>query len=495
MPQQPSTPVTPVVPEAPQSPTPPVEQPPAPPAEPTPPPTEPTPPPPPPAEPPPPATPPATPPPPVVLGSLEDQIFTGMPKGDAQLNALCARGNNDVVSRRLCTTPRPQIGSLAQLQQLLGLQVGGAGNPQFVLTGHSSSLVLKSINAINPRAIIFTPRQNNNAPNPNFVSMGFARGEQFAELVARDATSGDLNFFLVKFEQDCNQAAGGCTIADLVLPAVESNWRSVTVYQDVDLKNTVMDCLHCHQPAVGQPKILRMQELRDPWTHFFRNNRPGGQQLLADYALAHQANETYAGIAGNRIAQSDPADLEDVVRDEGFGNQPNEFRTGNIQNQLNQNPNVEPAAWTAIYTNVLNGTRIPVPFFRVRVTDATVLAAAAQQYRAVMAGTAARSTMPDIRHLYTPEAEIGVSLRAKAGQTGVQLMQQMCQRCHNSALDQTISRARFDVTQLATMSRAEKDIAIGRVQLAKENVRRMPPERFGELTAAEIQLIVDELAK
>jgi hypothetical protein len=443
----------------------------------------------------PPATTPPTGTPPVdATLPLVDQILGGMPSGAQQLTTLCARKNNDVVSRALCATPAPTIQSLADLQKTIGLDF--ASNPKFVLSGHSSSLVVRSINAINPRAILFTPRTATRTANPNFVAMGFARGEQFAELAANDSTTNSLNFFLVRIQQACNAASGGCTLADVLTPAAETGWTQVTVYQDSDLKNTVLDCLQCHQPAgPGTAKMLRMQELRDPWTHFFRNNRPGGQQLLADYALAHPATETYAGIPGASIRNSNPADLENAVRDQGFGNQPNEFPTSTIQNALNTNPNVTPAAWLAIYQNVLNGTRIPVPFSGVRVTDATKLPTAAQGYLNVVNGSAAPSTMPDIRDIFAAQAERDMSVRPATGLTGAGIMAQMCERCHNSQLDQTISRARFNVATLATMSRAEKDVAIYRVGLGANNKLKMPPDRFGTLSPDEIQLVVTELQK
>ena len=46
--------------------------------------------------------------------------------------------------------------------------------------------------------------------------------------------------------------------------------------------------------------------------------------------------------------------------------------------------------------------------------------------------------------------------------TGRQMLTAMCQQCHNSRLDQTLSRARFNVEKLDEMSRAEKDEAIRR---------------------------------
>jgi hypothetical protein len=246
---------------------------------------------------------------------------------------------------------------------------------------------------------------------------------------------------------------------------------------------------------VAAQKILRMQELRDPWTHFFRNNRPDGQGLIADYQSAHLVGEAYAGIPGNLIPASDPARLEDIVRAEGFAAQPNEFPTNNIRNALQNAPNTTPAAWLNIYANVLNGTTIPVPYSRAKVADPVMLTAAATAYRNVMAGTAPLAGLPDIRHIFTPEAERDTSLAPAAGLNGQQLLVQMCQRCHNSSLDQTISRARFNVATLAAMSREEKDLAITRLKLPSDNRLKMPPARFGHFSQAELDLAIQALTQ
>jgi mono/diheme cytochrome c family protein len=242
-----------------------------------------------------------------VATSLVADPLDGLPTGAAQRTALCSRlttrNVNDRVRTAFCNA-NPTITSLRDLQTQLGLAFpvnaqpgrgnnGNPGNgPAFALSGHSSSLVLRSVSAINPRAILFTPPTG--AAVPGFVAMGFVRGDQFAEIIAHDPTSGALDFYLGRFTQACNAAPGGCTPGQLLTPAVESNWTSFQLYDEADLKNTTVDCTQCHQP--GGPatrRILRMQELQNPWNHFFRDNRVGGQTLIADYVAA-KGTEGYA---------------------------------------------------------------------------------------------------------------------------------------------------------------------------------------------------------
>jgi hypothetical protein len=432
----------------------------------------------------------------------------GFKSGAAQLAQLCARNNGDAVSKAFCAsgTP-PTIASIVDLQTLLGLDFkagqtgnGRNGNPAFVLTGHSSSLVTHFTSAINPRAIIFTPpkstgRVNNPQPLASFIAMGFVRGEQFIELISNDPTAnggqGDLNFFLFRFDQACAATTAGCSYDDLLTPKVESTFTGYSLYQDVDIKNTIFDCLQCHQTTgPGTAKILRMQELQNPWGHFFRNNRSNGQALLADYAAAHPTTEVYAGIPGAAITNSDPAQLEGLVENQGFQKQPNEFTTGKI---LDQGAN---ATWMALYNNSMMSLDIPPPYHENRVTDPAKLATATSAYQAAMSGT---PLSMDIRDIFLDAAAQDMTFRPATSlvtaQNGLGIMVQICQQCHNPSLDQTLSRAKFDVTKLATMSREEKDKAIKRLSLDPTAFRRMPPPRFRALSPDEVTLVTQELMK
>ncbi|HEX4458209.1 MAG TPA: hypothetical protein VIA18_09565 [Polyangia bacterium] len=460
------------------------------------------------------------------LDSVVDPLsaLVGFKTGATQLAALCARNNGDAVSKAFCANPTtpPAITSLVDLQKLVGLDFkagnitnGNNGNPAFVLTGHSTSLVTRFTSAINPRAIIFTPpitrgRTNKAQPLASFVAMGFVRGEQFVELVSNDPTAnggkGDLNFFLLRFTQACNATATGCTVDDLLTPKVESNFTSYSLYQDVDIKNTVLDCLQCHQTTTGTPKILRMQELQNPWGHFFRNNRSNGQEMLADYSAAHGTTETYAGIPGAVIFNPantnnngagpfngggpDPAALEGLVENQGFKTQPNEFSTGQL---LDKGAST---GWLTLYDNHKTGLDIPPPYHENRVTDPTLLATATTAYKASQSGTPLTT---DIRDVFLESALQDLSFRPSAdlvtASNGQGILVNMCQQCHNPNLDQTLPRARFDVTKLATMPAAEKQLAIHRLTLDQDVFRRMPPTRFRELSATEIQLVTTALSQ
>jgi hypothetical protein len=103
--------------------------------------------------------------------------------------------------------------------------------------------------------------------------------------------------------------------------------------------------------------------------------------------------------------------------------------------------------------------------------------------------------MPDLSDVVPASALADLSIRPRAGLDGRGIMVHMCQMCHNSRLDQTLSRARFNVEQLDQMPRGEKDLAIARLKLPAGDRRAMPPARFHELGDAERQLVIDELLK
>jgi cytochrome c553 len=435
-----------------------------------------------------------------------DPFFANLKQGIDQLGALCARGHQDSVARGICAAKTPSVTSLVDLQHVIGL-FDGAQPPQFALLGHSTSLIAREISAINPRAIVFTApsaapttQQNDGTfvQDPGFVIQAFARGDQFVELAAHDAQKDELNFYLVRFTHKCNESKAGCAPGDLLTPSVESGWRTVTVYDDEDLKNTVFDCRACHQSdGPGTRKILRMQERRSPWTHWFRNNKnePGGVALLQDFQAAHGTDEDYAGIPADLIStpRSDPLVFEALVDNNSLSPQPNEFNGSRIEREMAQGG--QSPTWSQLYQNYLSGQDIPVPYHDIRVTDPTKLSAMTDAYRAALAGQKPVASLPDIRNVLDDNGLADMGFRPQPGSTGQSILVQMCTRCHNDRLDPSLSRAHFDVTQLATMSAGQKMQAINRLQMPKDSPLVMPPVRAAELSADEIQAAVQALSQ
>jgi uncharacterized membrane protein len=110
-----------------------------------------------------------------------------------------------------------------------------------------------------------------------------------------------------------------------------------------------------------------------------------------------------------------------------------------------------------------------------------------------MAGAA--TDLPDIRDVFLDAGLRDMGFAPKSALSGRQLLSQMCQQCHHSKLDLTISREKFLVDQLDTMDRTEKDVAIQRLQMAVDTRLAMPPALFRTITDDERQRMIDELEK
>jgi hypothetical protein len=457
---------------------------------------------------------PGTPPPSDVRDPTSEEHpdpLASFPKGKEQLERLCARGDDNKVTQALCSGP--SITSIAELQERLGLafqnrtptgQNGRNGNPGFALLGHSSSLVAQSVSAINPRAFVFNAPPGRPERVPGYVVMGFVRGEPFVEIAAENPRTRKLSFYLLRFEPEC-EAAHACTHGDLLTPAIEKDWKGFSLYDDEDLKNTILDCRHCHQPNKDFEPGLRMQELRDPWTHWFRNDRPGGVALYVDYLRVHGEDEDYGGIPGAIIQKADPRALEDLVVGAGFGGQPNSFNSRRIEEEVRRSSSEQPIVnvpagrsqtWEALYEASFEGAAIPPPYHDVKVTDPDKLVFASNMYVDVKEGRRPASELPDIRKVFLEEAFEAMSFRTRSvGVNGKDVIVQACAQCHNPRLDQDISRAKFDVSRLDQMNRAEKDRAIARMLMKRSDIGHMPPAMMRTLSPEALKLAIDELSK
>jgi hypothetical protein len=429
---------------------------------------------------------------------VDSDPLSGLPTGAAQWSAVCARHYGDAISAKFCAgTAPPSLTSLADLEALLGLTVlpNPSNDPKinasvrFTLVGESTGLGLRSVNPVLPRAFLMTPAIGT-SPNPSYQVLAFARGEPLVELVANDPRAQTLRFFLIRFHPACEATA--CGNADLQTAAIESGWTGYTLYDDQAIANTTLDCMNCHQPGgPSTKKILRMQELANPWAHWFYPERPATLQIVQDFLAAH-GGESYAGIPSALVMPSRPFALMTLAQNNGFGTQPNAFDSLQINNELAASG--ASATWAGLYARAVAGQDIPPPYFT-NPFDPTKEQAAIAAHQQQLAGTLPAAQLPDLRDALADAALAGMSIHPQAGLDGKGILVHMCQMCHNSRLDPSLSRARFDVEQLAQLPRAEKDLAILRLQLPAGDRHLMPPARFHELSAAERQLAIAELMK
>jgi mono/diheme cytochrome c family protein len=420
-----------------------------------------------------------------------------MPLGSRQdaYDRVCARHRGDSFAKVLCGgNRRPEIRDFAELYELVGL----ADERAFALTGNSTSLLANRVSAINPRLLVFPRVDGDLAAPATMTAVGFVRGEQFAEIASRDPSTGDFNFYLVAFEQECNYASGGCDLASLLTEEIERDWTAYSVYDQDDLEATSVDCNSCHQPnGYGTKRILRMQELASPWLHWFPQRfvqrTDSDRVLLAQFTDAHKGDGQYGGIPiqtiANAVDEGSGAQLEAVVRAEGFGDQPNPF---DAQIVTEMKSGTSPT-WEARFAANLRGEAIAVPYPAVDVTDEAKRSAATRSYQDVVRGAAARASLLDTREIFSDDAKAKLSFVPQAGADGKTVLLQMCARCHDGRGNPQLTKNHFDVRALDTLPRAEKDLAITRLSDAGRN--RMPPWRAGSLGADSIQAATLELQK
>ncbi len=212
---------------------------------------------------------------------------------------------------------------------------------------------------------------------------------------------------------------------------------------------------------------------------------------MSMYYTAHPSTEAYGGIPGIAIGESAPTRLEGLVENEGFADQPNEFPTLKIAIELSA-PRARPrdsASWRALEAGALESGIFPIPFSRVSAADPSKVRVVAAAYKKAV-GLARRGesapTLPIPEDLYDPDARVMAGVVPPEGATGKEIAERMCRRCHNGTLDQTVSRALFNVDALDTMSPDEIDKAIERMRLPETSRRKMPPVRAGSLDDADI---------
>jgi hypothetical protein len=422
--------------------------------------------------------------------------------GAAQKERLCSRGRSDVVLDLFCREEVPRIRGLLDLREALELDAPGY-EQGFAITAHSTSLVSRSVSALNPR-VIFIREPDERGQELTF--MAFARGEQFSEMAVRDRISGELQFYLLTFEQACNETA--CGPGDLLTERAEVGWRNVNVYAEEDLENTPRDCRVCHQTeGPGTPKLLRMQELEPPWNHWFYSFVPGGRTVIRDY-LAAKGEEMFAGLSAEDIAlRSQPGILRAALFFANPGPQPNLFVSADIEQEViesaaerggnqpedNSVPG-ESETWNAIYARSKRGEAIAVPYHDVKVTDPNKLANMTAAYTDYRAGELPADSLPDIRDVF-PDDEMLLARMGFATEPGMdakEVLMQACAQCHNDRLDQTLSRARFNV-DLSKVSRAVRDRAIARLQLPLDDPQVMPPSGFRHLSDDAKQELIELL--
>jgi hypothetical protein len=411
--------------------------------------------------------------------------------------ALCKReGRSDAVRDILCSATPLSIHSLKDLQHLLRMEppaqaVAGSldtvdtrySASDFALLGLSTSLSGHVISPINPRLLLLGYD----------TVLAFQRGVQRVELTVLSRDGSTYDFYLLTFTQACNQSPAGCKPAELYTPRIEAEWTSVDIRDDEDLKDTPSDCRQCHQRG-RDTSMLLMREISGPWTHFLEPVQstppvppvPGvtGSDLTHDYELA-KGDEPYGGVTVSLVPASSPEDLEIRVGEA----QPLVFDSAQIDSErFPYGPSGYPtqaqpsATWQAAWEAFKRGEQLALPHVEPRPTDPQKQARLTEAYARYRSGEISADELPDLSDIFPddPHTRAQIGLQTEPGATPAEALIQACGSCHNDVLDQTLSRARFNIA-VARMDRAELNTAIERIGRDRTAPGVMPPPEARQL--------------
>jgi hypothetical protein len=427
--------------------------------------------------------------------------------GEAAAPGFCARAGADAVRDVFCAPVPPTIRGLHDLQVLLGFysaeaeaiqgpQAAGklyeASGHIAAALGHSSALSGHLVSPLNPRVIILG----------GSTIMAFQRGVQRIELISRARDAGTFNFYLVDFEQACNAAERGCSFGDLYTPQVEADWLRVAIRDGEDLANTPQDCRTCHQRGLEAPTLL-MRELESPWTHFFLPpgatlSLPGvsGSDLTADY-LEAKGDESYGGIALATISSASAFVLQNRVGPA----QPLLFDAPAIFNERypygpdGYASEAQPSpTWERAYEAFKRGEQLALPYLEQRASDLAKQAKLSEAYRAYRAGAISADELPDLADIFPddPQLRARIGLQTEPDASAEEALIQACGSCHNDVLDQSVSRARFNIA-VSRLAPAELALAVERIERPRTAPGAMPPPEARQLDPAARARLLDYL--
>ncbi|HET8938102.1 MAG TPA: hypothetical protein VFN67_31880, partial [Polyangiales bacterium] len=205
---------------------------------------------------------------------------------------------------------------------------------------------------------------------------------------------------------------------------------------------------------------------------------PTGSALLRDFLKA-RGDEAYANVSADVLKSVIGLTLELQVDPA----QPLSFNGSKIAGERwpwrDGGFPAEPersATWDSAFEAFRRGEQLPLPFYAPRATDPVKQAALSEAYQDYRNGRIDASELPDLADIFPddPQLRAEIGLQTEPSASPAQTLVQACGTCHNDVLDQSISRARFNIA-LARMDRAELDVAIARILSAPDEPGVMPP--------------------
>lgn len=386
-----------------------------------------------------------------------------------------------------CGGTAPVVRSMSDFLKALEVDVNDA-NTDVALAAHSTSLTARATSPINPRVFIFGHTTLANVKSMKNVVVAYVRGEPLIELATVDSSgSGSTrpwNFYLARIDKACG--ASGCTPADLLTDKFEVDWNGISLYAENELRNTTVDCSHCHAPSTmatfhsRSELLLLFPEDSDPWTHWFSKATGPGKMYFADFERMLGGRTSFGVVPKAKIDATDPANLWNVL-----------YLTFSDGDQVRSySPRDAKSAWPKFWNDYLAGNQHAPPNYDAVITDPTLTANAADLLARHAKGEVADKDITDVRNVFAANKllEIGHVIEAQA--TGEKTILMACGQCHNANVPKTLTRALFDAKTPASWTPDIKKLVRERLSAAVEDPSHMPPVRYSTLNdAAKNQLL------
>jgi hypothetical protein len=150
--------------------------------------------------------------------------------------------------------------------------------------------------------------------------------------------------------------------------------------------------------------------------------------------------------------------------------------------------------WERAYEAFKRGEQLALPYLETRATDPDKQAALTLAYAQYRAGASGADDLPDLGDIFPddPATRARIGLDSEPDASPADALIQACGSCHNDVLDQSISRARFNI-DVSRLDRAALDLAIDRIQLPRDAPGAMPPPEVRQLAPSSRARLIEYL--
>jgi hypothetical protein len=135
-----------------------------------------------------------------------------------------------------------------------------------------------------------------------------------------------------------------------------------------------------------------------------------------------------------------------------------------------------------------------LPYLEQRVSDPDKQAALSEAYRRYTLNEISEGELPDLSDIFPddPHERAQRGLQTEPDATPEDALIQACGSCHNDVLDQSISRARFNIS-VSRLDRRELDRAIERLERPVGSDGAMPPREVRQLDPSARDRLIEYL--